>query len=107
MAKAGRTSAADEKKKKAFRDRLPKLGAKAREADVMAYVQRVTDGYLKGLLSAVELENLQKSASIALRALRQRHSRLEIEELEKLLADSKKIRATARSKGAAERNRTH
>jgi hypothetical protein len=107
---AGRKSKAVElgllKKKAVFLKKLPSLGPGAKEVDVQRFVNALTSGYLTGLLSKAEHEQLQKSASIVLRALRQRHQGGELEELERLVEESGQIRAQAKARATAERSRT-
>lgn len=106
----GRKSKADElgllKQKAAFLKKLPSLGPGAKEADVQKFINALTPGYLKGLLSGVELEHLQRQASLVLRALRQRHQGNELEELERLVRESNAIKNKAKARATAERNRT-
>jgi hypothetical protein len=110
MASTGRKTRAEElgllEKKKRFLRTLPSLGDGATEKDVQNFIAATVRGQLGGLLSQTELEGLQKSASIVLRALRQRHQSSELDELEQLVRDSEQVKAKARARGVAERNRT-
>lgn len=108
--KTGRRSKAEElglvDKKRRFLKRLPKLGPKTTEHDVMRFLQLITEGQLGGLLTTIEAADLRSTCSIALRALRQHHAHSDVGELEAMLEkiDAQEKRAAAR--GAAERNRT-
>jgi hypothetical protein len=108
--RVGRKSKVEEldllKQKQAFLKKLPPLGSRATESSCQDYTAQISKAYVEGLLSGAELEALQKSVALVLRALRQRHQSGEIEELEALLTAAKTVKAKAKSKATAERDRT-
>jgi len=110
MGSTGRKTRAEElglvEKKKRFLKRLPRLGPKTTEHDVMRFLQVVNEGQLGALLTSTEAGDLRASASLALRALRQHHAHSDVEELEELIARAEAQEARAGKRGAAERNRT-
>jgi hypothetical protein len=108
--RTGRKSKAEElgllKKKQAFLRKLPALGARATYAGCQDYLEQLNKGFVRGLLSGNELDRLQKSVALVLRALRQRHQSGELEELEALLKRSEGVRDKARARAKTERDRT-
>lgn len=108
--RGGRKSKAEElgllEEKRAFLKKLPKLGARATEAGCQEYIQKLNEGFVTGLLSGAELDRLQKSVALVLRALRQRHQSGELEELQELLRKAQGIKAKAVARAKAERDRT-
>jgi hypothetical protein len=110
VARGGRKSKAEElgllEQKKRFLATLPTLGARSSEKACQDYVAKISKAYVEGLLTGAELERLQKSVALILRALRQRHQSGELEELEALLAKSKALKAKAKARAVAERDRT-
>ncbi len=108
--RGGRKSKAEElgllKKQKAFLKELPSLGAGATYAGCQDYLKLLNDGLIGGLLTGAMHERLQKSVALVLRSLRQRHQTGELEELRELLEAARAIKAKAKSKATAERDRT-
>lgn len=109
--KSGRRSKAEEldllADKQRFLKKLPKLGPKSTEPDVMKWTQMITDAYLGGLLGSGEMERLEKVAAIQLRALKQHHARHDIVELRDLVERAEAVEARAAARGAKLRDRTH
>lgn len=85
---------------------LPRLSASSKESDVIDYVQAVTDAHLRGILSGHQLDLIQKSAAIILRAIRQRAQRSDIEELQEMMETLDAAEDAAGEHSAAERGKT-
>lgn len=78
----------------------------ASEADCERHDGLVAAGMLEGVITAGHAEILLKRSSQALRGMRQRAGRRELDELRELLAEAKGIRSAAGARGAAARGKT-
>lgn len=108
--RGGRKSKAEELdllvKREAFLKKLPPLGKRATYDGCQDYLEKINQGFIRGLLSGNDIDRLQKSVSLVLRSLRQRHQSGELEELEALLKRSEAVKDKARSRAKSERDRT-
>jgi hypothetical protein len=108
--RGGRKSKAEEldllEEREAFLKKLPPLGRRATYAGCQDYLELLNKGFIRGLLSGNDIDRLQKSVSLVLRSLRQRHQTGELEELEELLRRSEAVKEKARSRAKSERDRT-
>ena len=90
--------------RKAFLKKLPKQ--LLTEADCEKHDGLVAGAMLEQVISAGAAEILLKRSSQALRGMRQKAGRRELDELRELLAAAKGIKAGAAARGAAARSKT-
>ena len=87
----------------AFADELPRLGRNCTESDVLDYIDRLDDGFLNGRLSRPDMETLQDSANLRLRAIRSGRADREMEELRQMVKEGRARQAAGRAHGSLDR----